>query len=172
MNSILSAIADRRSNRAYADTKLTSEQLEALKTAALQSPSARNAQPWHFAFVTNQELLQEINDEINKNSGGKRDIFYGAPLCVFISADRENSWGQVDSGIAVENLALAAHGLGLGSVILGMPRYAFTGEKKAKFEAALKMPKENDFAIAIAIGVPTMSKDAHEIFPGKVDFID
>ena len=171
-NPVLQAIADRRSVRGYETTKLTKEQLDALVKAALESPSARNAHPWHFAFVSDTALLEEINAEINKNVGTSgREIFYKAPTCVFISGDRENSWSPIDCGIAVENLALAAHSMGLGSVILGMPKAAFNGDKNAAFRKALKMPETHDFVIAIAIGVPTMSKDAHEVFPGKVDFI-
>lgn len=172
MNEVLNAIEQRRSVRGYEDRALTQEQIDALVKAALESPSARNAQPWHFSFVTDQALLAQINAEILKNSGlTDREIFYGAPLCVFLSADRENSWGPVDCGIAVENLALAAHGLGLGSVILGMPRAAFAGQRRAEFEQALKIPQTHDFVVAIAIGVPAMSKEAREVFPGKVDFV-
>ena len=51
------------------------------------------------------------------------------------------------------------------------PRAAFAGQRRAEFEQALKIPQTHDFVVAIAIGVPAMSKEAHEVFPGKVDFV-
>jgi hypothetical protein len=52
-----------------------------------------------------------------------------------------------------------------------MPRAAFAGQRRAEVEQALKIPQTHDFVVAIAIGVPAMSKEAHEVFPGKVDFV-
>ena len=60
-NAVLQAIADRRSNRGYAPRQLTEEELQAILTAALQSPSARNSQPWHFSVVQDAALLKEFS---------------------------------------------------------------------------------------------------------------
>ena len=40
--------------------ELTDEQLQALLDAALQSPTARNTQQWHFSVVQNRALLDEF----------------------------------------------------------------------------------------------------------------
>ena len=61
-NETLSVIASRRSHRAYQRVQITPEQLDALLTAAKESPSAMNRQPWHFTVVQNETLLNEIND--------------------------------------------------------------------------------------------------------------
>ena len=170
-NPVLQAIADRRSNRGYTSDPITQEQLDALLTAAVQAPSARNDQPWHFTVVQNPKLLDEINTEAFQNMNrDKGDIFYAAPLVIFLSCDAESRFGRLDCGIAVQNLALAAHALGLGSVILGMPEAAFTGPKAEYFNKLFKFPEGHSFAIAIAIGVPNVTKDAHEVKPGKIDF--
>ena len=171
MNEVLKAIAERRSIRGYEDKQISAEELNALVKVALESPSARNAQPWHFSFVQDKALIDAVDKEILKNAGREGTIFYGAPLVIFISADASNSFAGVDSGIATQNIALAAHSMGLGSVILGMPRFAFEGEKGAEFEKALKFPQGHKFQIALSVGYPTMGKDAHEIFDGKVDII-
>ena len=173
-NQVLTAIADRRSIRAYKDQEVTQEQIDRILEAAGQSPSARNGQPWFLSVVRNQELIKEINSEIIKNSGrDQTDIFYGAPLVIFISCDYPNNkWAMIDSGIIVQTIALAAHSLGLGSVILGYPAYAFEGEEADKIKDLLKMPDGYVFAIAIAIGVPATTKDAHPVLPDKICFID
>jgi nitroreductase len=65
-NPVLSAISDRRSIRGYKAQDVTTEQLDALLAAALQSPSARNAQPWHFSVVRDKSIVREINAETIK----------------------------------------------------------------------------------------------------------
>ena len=172
-NTVLDAIADRRSIRGYAAQQLSKDQLDALLKAAVESPSARNSQPWHFSVVQNPDILDEINAEAYQNMGREKgDIFYGAPTVIFLSCVADDRWTRLDCGIAVQTLALAAHSLGLGSVILGLPEAAFTGLRGDYFNRRLKFPEGHSFAVAIAIGVPTTTKDAHPVLPGKIDFAD
>jgi nitroreductase len=170
-SSVLAAIADRRSNRGYKPDQLTRQQLDAILTAATQAPSARNAQPWHFTVVQNQAIIKEVNDEANLKLNRTGDIFYAAPTVIFISCDDSSKWARLDSGIAVQTIALAAHGLGLGSVILGLPDAAFTGGKADYLGKLLKFPEGYKFAVAIAIGIATDTKEAHPVEPGKIDII-
>ena len=171
-NPVLTAIADRRSNRGYKPEQITKEQLDAILMAAGQSPSARNAQPWHFTVVQNQSIIKEVNDEANSILNRTDDIFYGAPTAIFISCDSSSKWGRLDSGIATQTIALAAHSLGLGSVILGLPDAAFTGPKADYFNRLLKFPEGHQFAVAIAIGIPTVTKEAHPIEPNRITIVD
>ena len=99
-------------------------------------------------------------------------MFFGAPTVFFISLDRDAENGQyIDAGIAAENLCLAAMGLGLGSVILGLPREAFFSEKGDQFRKALDFPPNYDFAIAVAVGKGTVTKPAHAFKPGRVSIV-
>jgi nitroreductase len=172
-NPVLAAISERRSIRSYKNETVTREQLDALLKAAMESPSANNAQPWHFSVTQNRAILTEINEEANKNAPEYLgDIFYNAPAAIFLSCDAENRWGRHDCGIAVENIALAAYSLGLGSVILGLPDFAFAGKRKDYFNKLLQFPAGHSFAIAIAIGVPAGSKEAHPQEPDRVTFVE
>lgn len=184
-NETLRLISARRSHRAYESTPITEEQLNAVLRAAVESPSAVNRQPWHFTVVRNQELLDEMNravwEQMMKRDAGKRSprfadctfhVFYHAPTVIFISGMPDNPYTPIDGGIAVENIALAAESLGLGSVILGMPRDAFAGEKADEFRKALHFPQGWDFVIAIAIGVPADTKDAHAVKEDRISYAD
>ncbi len=184
-NETLRLISARRSPRAYESTPITEEQLKAVLQAAVESPSAVNRQPWHFTVVRNQGLLDEMNqavwEQMMKRNPEKRSprfadnsfhVFYHAPTVIFISGMPDNLYTPIDGGIAVENIALAAESLGLGSVILGMPRDAFAGEKADDFRKALHFPEGWDFVIAIALGVPADTKDAHAVKPGRISFVD
>ena len=175
-NPVLAAIADRRSNRAYKNEPITQGQLDAILAAAEQAPSARNAQPWHFTVVRDAALLNEINAEISANlNEDVGDVFYAAPTVIFIAANVKGptpKWARLDCGIAVQTIALAAHSLGLGSVILGMPDAAFTGSKGDYFNKLFKFPDTYEFAVAIAIGAALDTKAAHPILPNKISFVD
>lgn len=186
MNEVLKAIFDRRSNRAYSDVQLTEDELKTLIDVALASPTARNTQYWHFSVVQNQALLEEINDELarlmeaNRPQGQRGrfnesgfQVFYHAPTVFFISTpiDSDSAFTEIDAGIASENLAIAAQGMGLGSVILGLPRIALLGEKEAYFNEKLGVPEGYRFSIAVAVGHPTLGKEAHPIGENKVTVI-
>lgn len=181
MNETIRSIMDRRSNRGYEAIPVSEENIEILKQCALASPTARNEQSWHFSFVTNQELILEVErmtveaaekagDEglikLMKSRNGK--VFYDAPLVVFISADAESPWAEVDTGIAAQTLALAAHSLGLGSVMIGLCRSAFKQENSESLEQRLGFPQGYKFTLAICIGTPSVTKEAHPIKQDKI----
>ena len=170
---VLQAISNRRSHRVYKKDQLPEDVLSAILKAGLEAPSAKNRQPWHFSVVQNAELIQEIHDEAAKNltdeAGRPRfkspnfQIFFHAPAVVFIFAKQDYYWAHIDSGIAVENMALAAEGLGIGSVILGYPRAAFVGDKADDLRQRLDCPDGYDFAVALALGYATDNKEAHDL---------
>ena len=184
-NAVLETIAARRSHRAYKDTPVSKEHIDLLLKAFLESPSAVNKQPWHISVVRNQQLLDKMNvairEEVMKRDASGRSprfaddkfhVFYHAPLVFFLSAEPSWRYSALDSGIAVQNIALAAESLGLGSVILGMPREAFFGEKAPQIRKALAFPEGYDFVIGIAVGHPADDKEAHPIQDGKIAVID
>ena len=172
-NQVLSAIADRRSIRSYKTDKITREQFDILLKAAQEAPSAKNSQSWHFSVVQNRAILDEIHAEVQNNLNNKfDDIFHGAHAAIFLSHDQANKWARLDCGIAVQTIALAAHSIGLGSVILGMPDAAFSGKRADHFKKMLKFPDGYNFAIAIALGVPAGTKEAHPIENGRVSFVE
>jgi len=177
---VLQTISNRRSHRAYRKEQLPEEVLSSILRAGLESPSARNRQPWHFSVVQNAELIQEIHDEAAKvmgKSGSPRfsdpdfQIFYHAPTVIFLFGEKDFSWSQVDCGIAVENMALAAEGLGVGSVILGLPKPAFAGNRADELKARLACPEGYDFVIALALGYASDTKEPHDLREEKISRI-
>ena len=178
---VLQAISSRRSHRAYQTEQVREDELKQILVAGLEAPSARNHQPWHFTVVQNAGLIQEVHDEtasVMGKDGNPRfadpnfQIFYHAPTVIFIFGEKDFSWTDVDCGIAVENMALAAEGLGIGSVILGLPKPAFKGEKAEELRSKLQCPDGYDFVIALALGYSTDTKEAHDLREEKISRID
>ena len=181
-NQTLQLIASRRSHRAYKPGQISSEQLEALMTAALQSPSAMDRQPWHFSFVQDEKLLKRVTQAAHEQAAllpqtersprfasPAFDLFYHAPTVVFISTLNGDS--AIDCGIAAQTLALAAESLGLGSVIVGLARLAFESNERDTLEKALRFPEGNRFVISVAIGMPDDDKAPHALNREKITLI-
>ncbi len=173
MNTVLETVCARSSIRAYTPEKLTEEELSALRKAALASPTAMNRQDQRFIFITDPErrmrLEQAIVDgviasgnvdfaERMKSRGGK--VTYDAPLVVLICA-KPSHFAPVDAGIAVENIAIAAKSIGLGSVILGMPASAFNRPGAEEVKREFGFPEGYEFQIAISVGRSATSKEPH-----------
>lgn len=181
MNDTQRSILDRRSTRGFSDAALTEAEFQTLIDAAMASPTARNSQEWHFVFVKDKALNEEFAADFRKfmkaKTGEERfnnyDVYFNAPLVVYITVPEEptTKFNQVDAGIAVQNLALSAHAMGMGSVIVGMPKQLLDSEAGAEWEKKLSFPEKHHFAIGIAIGHQTTTKEAHPIGEGKFTII-
>lgn len=180
-NQVLNTIYNRRSTRGFEDTPLTQEQLDTLMKVATSSPTALNQQSWHFTFCSDKSAISAVEKEVGDLIMASSDdaakermksrnmkVFYNAPTVIFISSDAQSYWNKLDAGIAVENLALAAYSMGLGSVIIGMCKMAFEGPNGGEFDKLLDFPETHKFSIALAVGVPTVGKEAPEVGKNKI----
>ncbi len=169
MSEVLETIAKRSSTRAYKAEALTDAQIQLLLKAGLEAPTARNQQEIHISVVDKgQSILKEIDAEKRRllafgSDANAANFYYDAPNVFFLSADKDCSWGRLDAGICVENIAIAAEALGLGSVIIGIINGAMQGERKEYFAKSLQFPDNYEFAIAIAVGYKAVEKTPHEI---------
>lgn len=183
MNETLKTIAERYSYRDFTGEPIANNQVEELVKAALAAPSAINRQPWHVIVVTDKALIDEMNAEgLNvlgaaedksgyeriKARGGK--MFYNAP-CMIIAASDNSGYAAMDCGILIQNVALAAHSLGLGSVICGMAGIPLNGLRGDEFKKRLKFPQGYNFGIAILVGEVKSGKEPHELDMSKVTYI-
>lgn len=175
-NEVLNVIDTRRSIRKFEKTAITDEEMKALENAALAAPTGMNRRELRFSFVHNEEEIASIQKQVEtclaKTESGQaslqrlkereaENVFYGAPLVILISG-KETGWLKVDAGIAVQNLALAAESLGLGSCIIGMIRVAFQAGDPDALNKHFAFEEDEEFCISIAIGHKAMSKVAHE----------
>jgi nitroreductase len=146
----LEMIFNRRSIRKFESTPVESDKIDLMLKAAMQAPSANNGQPWHFITIDDRQTLDQI-PEFHPWS----KMLYQAPLAIVVCAyvpegKLYEMWIQ-DCSAATQNLLLAAHYLGVGSVWLGLhPRT----ERVQGIRTLLKLPKEiHPFSI-IALGYP------------------
>ena len=64
--SVMDAIHERRSIRAYRPEQITDGQLKEILEAGLAAPSAMNSQAWHFTAVQDEALLNRVNEATRK----------------------------------------------------------------------------------------------------------
>jgi nitroreductase len=115
----LDAIHSRRSIRKYQDQAVPEALVEKLLASAMQAPSARNQQPWHFIVIDDRAILAQI-PALMPNAA----MAGSAPLAILVCGDlgleKSEGYWVVDCAAAVENMLLAAHALGLGAVWCGV----------------------------------------------------
>jgi len=172
---LVEALYQRRSVRGFTGEAVTREALSALIDAAIQAPSAMNAQPWSFTVVSDKALLatisknakahmlKELGGEAKSNSFSQMlgdpnfDIFYGAPALVVISAPRDAAWAVEDCAMAAENLMLAAHATGLGTCWIG---FAQKWLNTTEGLAAIGLDASQSAVAPIIVGHPKAKTDA------------
>jgi len=115
----LKAILTRRSIRKYSEKNIPEEYYEVLLKAAMHAPSARNRQPWHFIIINDREVLNKLASV--SPSWKMLEIAASAiVVCGDLNLEDSESFIIQDCSAATQNILLAAHELGLGSVWLGV----------------------------------------------------
>lgn len=120
MADIIDIILKRRSIRNYLPRPVEQEKLVLLLHAAMAAPTACNSQPWEFIVVTDPEIMEGLRQNLYAGR-------YNAPAAIVVCANLDianNSaarhyWLQ-DCSAATENILIAAVGLGLGAVWIGV----------------------------------------------------
>lgn len=128
---VLGVIRSRRSVRRYKSTPLDAKTLELVLEAARWAPSWANTQCWRFIVVEDGELKKELANTLNPTNPAI-DALKGAPLVIVACAELGKSgyyhgepmtdkgdWCMFDVALSMQNLVLAAHSLGLGTVYVG-----------------------------------------------------
>lgn len=159
MNTI-DCIKSRRSVRKFTEEKVPHEVLEQLVELARWAPSWKNTQIARYVAVEDEALKNRIAEEatIPWNEG----IIKGAPVLMVMtyvekrcgyerdgsfSTSKGDRWQNFDCGIAAATFELAAHELGLGSVVLGI-------FEEEKLRELLELPEGMGVACLMPLGYP------------------
>ena len=161
MAEFFDVLENRSSIRKFTDEEVSEQMCQCLIEAGLKAPTATNRQEIHISVVRGNDLLQkEIQRDLDPEA--KVNFYYDAPLVFYLSGEDAFRWSDVDAGIAVENMHLAAEALGLGSVILGCMKKVLCGDKKEGYDRKLSIPQGYSFRIALAVGHPAAEKKRHD----------
>ena len=163
------AIYTRRSIREFTAEPVDKKTIRDLIDAAIQAPSAVNAQPCAFCVVRDKTILATISGEAKAHmlkttavglmthhfneilNDPNFDIFYRAPALILISTATDIPWAVEDCALAAENLMLAARGAGLGTCWIGFAQ-AWLGTPEGK--TLLQLPAAYRPVAPIIVGHP------------------
>lgn len=112
----MKAIMTRRSIRAFRDAPVTERQIQTLLEAAMNAPSASDGRPWQFVVTTDRVKLDALAEEVDEGNAMFRQAQAAVLICLDRSREGFPGFGAQDCSCAAQNLQLAAHDLGLGTV--------------------------------------------------------
>ncbi|MFC1991518.1 nitroreductase family protein [Chloroflexota bacterium] len=166
---VFEAIRDRRSIRQQKSDSIDEETLQKILEATRWAPSWANTQCWRFVVVRDSAIKSQLADTRPRRptppgetpAAPPPSAITQAPLIIVVcaetgksgcrdgkpSTDKGDTWYMYDTALATQNLVLAAHALGVGTVILG----AFDAKKAAEI---LGVPEGFCVVAMIPLGFP------------------
>ncbi|MEM2886251.1 MAG: nitroreductase family protein [Thermoproteota archaeon] len=146
----MEAIKTRRSIRRYADREVERALVVQALDAARHAPSASNIQPWEFVVITDTGTKEKLS-RVHKHSA----FLKGAPVVVVVLGNERLSEHHfpVDCAAAIENLLLAAHGLGLGCCWVAVYSTRST-EREEAVRGVLEVGEEYRIVAMVGMGYP------------------
>lgn len=112
----IKAILTRRSIRKFKNVPVTDGQIKTLLEAAMNAPSAGDGRPWQFVVTTDRAKLDALADAVDEGNAMFRQAQAAVLVCLDPSKEGFKGFGEQDCSCAAQNLQLAAHDLGLGTV--------------------------------------------------------
>jgi nitroreductase len=170
---LFDAVKTRRSVRRYTDAPVDDKQVEAILEAGRWAPSWHNTQCWRFIVVRDPTVKARLGDTLvplklpNKTiDNPSLKTVKTAPVVIVACAELGRSgfnggaiatdkgdWYMFDVALAMQNIALAAHALGLGTVHVGL----FDAKKAAEI---LGLPAGFCVVEMVPLGYPDPTHEA------------
>jgi nitroreductase len=126
--------------------KISDDDINRVLKAGMNAPSADNTQPWEFVVVDDGEKLAKLA-KATPWTGATATASHAIIICA-----RPDELQEMNVGIALENIALAATGLGIGSLIMDIMASA---ETQKIVKDLLGIPDNFTAYIMIALGYLT-----------------
>jgi nitroreductase len=158
-NEVLDAIMQRRSIYQFKPEAVPTEKITSILEAGRWAPSYANSQPWEFITITDSKLKQEVV-EIAKETMAAHAGIEGAHVIIATCVDPEKDPYHFieDGAVATQNMALAAHSLGLATYWVGI--LSHTNDRKSvenRIKNVLDIPERIRLISLLPVGVPGYS---------------
>ena len=160
MQDLMKIIRERRSVRKYEERDVPEEALNTLLEAVRWSPSWANTQCWEIVVVRDRAVKEQLQATLPPKGNPAAGAMVQAPVVLVLCAKLKSSgfykgevttkfgeWFMFDLGIACQSLCLAAHALGLGTVVVGL----FDHDKAKR---VLQVPESHELVVMVPLGFP------------------
>jgi nitroreductase len=165
MPDFMEVIKGRRSIRNFQGKEVPGELLACVLEAVRWAPSWANTQCWEIVVVKDPAVKRKLQEIVSKGNPATRAIVE-APVVLGVCGRLKRAghykgevttkfgdWLLFDLGIATQNLCLAAHHCGLGTVIVGL----FDHDAARKL---LAIPDGFDLVALVPMGFPSKAAGA------------
>ncbi len=154
-NEVLQAILSRRSCKKYKADPVPAEIIDAIIEAGLYAANGMAKQSAVILAVTDKATRDKLSALNAKYDPLKRkDPFYGAPAVLPVIADKSVPTHVYDGALAMGNMMLAAHALGVGSCWIPRANDVVEDEEGTKILADLGVTGEYEGIGNLIIGYP------------------
>lgn len=162
----------RKTVRKFSKTPVEEEKIQMILEAGRWAPTAVNGQPQRIIVLNTPKNLAKVREfcsfgydkkyvdlakECDDKEHGKINLYYGAPLVIFVAYDKNACWthpqsgkssGETDAVIVATHMMLEAASLELGSVWI-----SYFDEDKAR--NILQLPETWQPGCMLYIGYPS-----------------
>ena len=161
----MECISSRRSIRKFTNQPITKEIVKKIVQASSYEKKKKNTQTVRYCLILDAAKKREIAQNCVMDFKLNQNTIENAPALVVLSSvtmrsgyekdgsfstDKGMHWQSFDAGISAQTFCLAAHDLGLGTVIMGI-----FDEKK--ISEVISLPHDQQISALIAIGWPVES---------------
>ena len=165
MSEFFQVLEQRRSIRKYEDRDVSEDLVRRVLEAVKWSPSWANTQCWEVVVVRDPAIKAGLQETIAPKNPATKAIT-AAPVLLALcgrlgtsgyydkqATTKFGDWYLFDLGIAAQSICLAAHDLGLGTVVVGL----FDHDRAKEI---LKVPAGHELVALIPMGYPAKSPSA------------
>ncbi|MCI8992673.1 MAG: AMP-binding protein [Eubacterium sp.] len=157
MNPVMQAIFTRRSIRKFTEEPIPKKILEMILQAGYYAPTGHNMQSWRFTVIQDKQKIDALREATKAAAKANGVYCYGfeQPVClILISNDIRNGNGCQDASCAAENIFLAAHSYGIGSVWLNALKTLRNAEPVKELLDSYGIPENHTVWCMAALGYP------------------
>lgn len=177
MNEVLKTIKDRRSIRAYKDTKVKKEDIEAIIEAGTYAPFGLSMDNRLFTGIINEGTIAKLNETLRqtflhmeiteqmppimkqlKENAKSEDanFLYNSKALVIVSINEDDVFAQANCACSMENMMLAASSLGLDTCWLNQLTRLNDAPPIQGLKKELGIPDNHRIQGTIAVGYGAM----------------
>lgn len=130
MNPVIENLLTRRSIRSFRNKQIPLEDLELILKAGSYAPNGMGLQAWKFTAIQNPDILKKVDNVIRqvilsspvenerlieRAKDPNHNFLNNAPTYIIVSHLKDSPLAMADCALALGNMMLAAHSLGIGS---------------------------------------------------------
>ena len=154
MNAVMENLLTRRSVRSFKEDTLPVDRLMKIAEAGTYAPSGKNGQTWKFTVICRTDQIEELSRAIAAELGREGYDMYRPAALIIPSNKAESPFGKEDNACALENMFLAAHSFGIGSVWINQLQGICDRPSVRSILTAWRIPADHVVYGLAALGYP------------------